>query len=589
MSRPAAGFSLVEVLVAVALLAVGLLALAALQGALARNAADAKARTRILAVAAGELDALRATPFADIASLDAPIDARNVACGTPANAVEHAACDSGIRGLLLWRTVTPSGDGTLKHVRVAAEWLAPSGDPRSLELRTTLGELALDPNRLHALERAPMQPQVHRAATGDSAIAQPGMLPVPMGEGRAVATTVPLVDPIGMTRFEVVAYANDSKGARVERRIETEVVKCACRYGAGGAQLGPLHGTARWPAIWTGLGYAVYAPEDNASAPGDAHAAGPDPDVVQAPRCRECCRDRHDLAGPSPHPRFDAAAPTDRKYALDDAGALIDVDDTRTGAYVDSCRLVRIDGWWRTATDLRAHHFGLLQTETIDGVPAASGKPDPDAAQRYTAFLRDYLAQYADRGTPDNAAVLHGDVARRLDDPERIALPAPSPTDRRHLHARALYVDMLEPQARAVLDAAIAARRAHGGCARDAPHLADCVLPFLPFFTLEMTDIAAWFARDPAVLAVESHDPAADGPSPGGRAIGIAPGASDAVAIARTSNSGAVASAAIPAATDLQGDETELEDAQMFEIGEIGVARIDATGPARPEYAPPPE
>ncbi|MGO4550495.1 prepilin-type N-terminal cleavage/methylation domain-containing protein [Lysobacter sp. 2RAF19] len=586
MRRTNTGFSLLEVLVAVALLATGLLALAALQGALARNAAEAKGRARVLALVSSELDALRATPFADIASLDGPIDGRNVACGAPANEVEHAACDSGLRGLLLHRTVEPSAGGALKSARVAAEWTAPTGETRTVELRTILGDLALEPNRLHAAAPTSLQPRVRRGV--DASILD--TIPIPIGDGRVTAATPPSIDPLGSTRFDVLTYTDEGTGARLENRIETEIVKCACRYGAGGDRLGSLHRTARWPAIWTGMRYAVYAPEDNAQAPGERYLAGPNPDVPQSPRCRECCRDRHDAPGPSSHPKFDTASsdPAYRKYALDEAGALVAVDDTGSGDYVDSCRVVRIDGWWRTAADLRGRHFGLLQTRTVDGVPAASRKPDPGAGERYTTFLRDYLAQYAE-GTPENADALHDQPARGLNQPDRIALPAASQTDRRYLHARMLYVDHLEPQARATLDAAIDARRAQGACPPGAAVLADCVLPFLPFFTLDLTDLAQWSARDPAILAVDSRDPAAPEPTPGGRVYGLAPGVSDAVAAARTSNSGAAGSARVPAATDLQGDEIVVEDAQTFEIGESGLARIDAAPHGRPEYAPPPE
>jgi prepilin-type N-terminal cleavage/methylation domain-containing protein len=405
MQRSNAGFSLLEVLVAVALLATGLLALAALQGSLARSSAEAKGRARLLALVSSEIDALRATPFADIASLDSPIDARDVACSTPTNEVEHAACDSGLRGLVLHRTVSSSAGGVLKTVRVWATWTAPTGETRTLELRTVLGDLALQPNRLHAIAPEPLHALVRRATSGASALAQPDMLPIPIGDGRVTAATSPSIDPIGSTRFDIITYTDDGTGTRLDNRIETEIVKCACRYGGGGAQLGTLHRAARWPAVWTGHRYAVHVPEDDAQAPGERWVAGPNPDVVQSPRCRECCRDRHDASGPSLHPKFDTANTdlTYRKYARDEAGALVAVHDTVSGDYIDSCRLVRIDGWWRTTADLRARHFSLLQTESVEGVDAGSRKPDPEAAERYATFLRDYLAQYADFGTPDNA------------------------------------------------------------------------------------------------------------------------------------------------------------------------------------------
>ncbi|KGQ18625.1 Type IV fimbrial biogenesis protein PilV [Lysobacter dokdonensis DS-58] len=588
MPRRPFGFSLLEVLIAVALLATGLLAIAALQGALARGTADAKARSRVLALVSGELDALRATPFADIASLAAPIDARDPTCAAPANEAEHAACDSGIRGLRLHRTVASAGGGASKSVRVAAEWTAPTGETRTLELRTVLGGLALDPNRIRAFAHMPLHPQVRSTA---AAITTADALPIAVGEGRMQVTTAPRIDALG-TRFDIVTYTpDDDAGARIGDRIEMEVIKCRCRYDAGGAHLGPVHRVPQWPAIWTGVRYGLYAPEGDTPPPGAAYTAGPDPDVVQSPRCRECCRDRHDVAGPSPHAEFDPANadPRYRKYDLDEGGALVQVDDTVSGTYVDSCRLVRVDGWWRTAADLQARHFALLQTEAIDGVPAASRKPDPEAAHRYTRFVRDYLAQYADVPAPDNARALHDEPARGLNLPARITIATPPPTDRRHLHARALYVDALEPIARKALDDAVDARRANDGCAAGSAHLADCVLPYLPFFTQDLTDIAAWSVRDADVLAVDSHDPAADVPVPGGRVRGLAHGATDAVAVARLSNSGAASSTHIPGATDLQGDQATLEDTQMFEIRESDAAHVDAAPRRRPEYAPPPE
>ena len=225
--RRCAGFSLLEVLVAVTLLAIGLLALAALQGALARSASEANARARVIALLAGELDALRATSFAEIASLAAPIDASNADCGAPANAVEHAACDAGIRGLRLQRNVTRVG-ATLHSVQVSAEWSAATGETRTLELRTLLGELALDPNRLHAVAPAPIHAQVQRST---SELLQPGGMPIGIGEG-SVATTIPVPifqrgEEVG-TRFDGVRFEENGEQARLDARTEMHFVKCRC-------------------------------------------------------------------------------------------------------------------------------------------------------------------------------------------------------------------------------------------------------------------------------------------------------------------------------------------------------------------------
>ena len=83
-----AGFSLLEVLVAVVLLATGLLALAALQGSLARSSAEAKTRSRIAALMAAEMDNVRSTiPYANVTTA-APVSANNPDCTAPANDVE---------------------------------------------------------------------------------------------------------------------------------------------------------------------------------------------------------------------------------------------------------------------------------------------------------------------------------------------------------------------------------------------------------------------------------------------------------------------------------------------------------------------
>ncbi len=58
-ARSDRGFSMIDVLVAIVVLATGLLALAALQGALTRNGADSRARSQVAAYTESVVDRMR--------------------------------------------------------------------------------------------------------------------------------------------------------------------------------------------------------------------------------------------------------------------------------------------------------------------------------------------------------------------------------------------------------------------------------------------------------------------------------------------------------------------------------------------------
>ena len=91
-ARAMRGFSLLEVLVAVVVLAVGLLALASLQGSLTRSAADAKVRARVAAMLSARMDQLRLGGYGALPATNTPI----TTISTEADGCDPASTDGWI-------------------------------------------------------------------------------------------------------------------------------------------------------------------------------------------------------------------------------------------------------------------------------------------------------------------------------------------------------------------------------------------------------------------------------------------------------------------------------------------------------------
>ena len=594
--RNAGGFSLLEVMIAVVVLATGMLALAALQSSLTRSSAEAKTRARVAALLSAHMDQLRAAQYTAAATLASD------GCATDLGAsdwVPASFCqEAGIGALTATQSVTtwssavgaasftagrvPAAGGQepeFKRVVLAASWNDAAGGGHTLSMTTQLSSLALRDSLLPP-------PASSGTATGKPIVTEDtpegaGVIPVVLGNGNSSAASNPTPELVGRnnvlvgTRFNVLTYTPSGSSATIQKRFETDVIKCSCQYGAGGTNLPEIYRTAQWPAIWNGERYELFKPSTATDAPGQAYNSGPKAGVTQSPLCQECCRDHHDNATTGVAKFDPEATGAYQKYDINGSGNLVTVGNTTNSSYVDSCRVIRVDGFWRTAADMYSRQFGLLETETVSGVQAKTGVPTTSATNAYKNFVKDYLKQYdgSVATAPANAQTLYDDTTRGLNNPATVTITPPlSSTDYRYLHARGLYVDYLEQAARDKITKVLASRRAQGQCLVGGTDLADCVLPYLPFTTINLTEIAKWTASDATVLDVNSQNQLGDDvPTPsGGRTVGLKSGTADNVSTMRTSNSGVAVvstSSLIQGAVDNLGDQTTVTDRQSFTVG----------------------
>lgn len=579
------GFSLIEVLIAAVVLATGLLALASLQAALSRNAADARARSQVAAFVDLAVERVRAgasgadfakvppstTPWvnpwttAELSDLQTRAGVSNLninVTGThyDGRSGSFVVYDSASSGNL--RIAAPQ----YKELRVVATWNDATGGNRRYDVTTIISPRTLGDSRTPFDASTGGGEDQKVPAIRTNSPAEAGVIPIAIGDNSDTAATNPKPTissgNVIRTSYEVLTYRNlDATTVRQQRRVETAVVGCSCMPGA--APTGVFYGTPQWPAYWNGERYTLYTPSSNAAAPGAASPSGPDSTVTQDPLCTQCCRDHHDTSSTT-DVRFDPFRTGSHQHFRFVPGATPSefVSPTTGQPYLEACRMIRVDGFWRTAQDLNAEHFGLLKTTANATSPEPEHNPDDaanSAVEFYERFVIDYLKfKYLPGQTAQDANTLY--AAKGLDDPALLEINRPTPADERYLHARGLYVDKIETETRAKIVAAASS------CTRT--NREECILPLLPFTSINLTEPAFWSPENAAAFTVDSDGFVVFRPTAPNRgrvnAIATAPPneQSDVISRMQKSNSGV---AVRDRGIDPQ-DDADLTDAQEFRI-----------------------
>ena len=545
--RQSLGFSLIEVLLALVVLSTGILGISWLQASLTRSAADAKMRSYAISIAQAELERIRADVAADAPKLDAyvaivdqaatAVDGSEAATGFLFNmsldVTEFNQLPEGTQSCGTFPCFEVSGigggDATVpgyKEVVIEVTWTAAdsaASDDQfvrvggNISKLSTAGINSVMKDNSAASGGGPVIIASKSALGLDAA----GVIPIQTGgeggEATAATNPKPIVDNTTGTatvKFTLLNYQDGGTGnVMVQRQTETELLSCKCEYSGFGTGIGSAMTTKMRPTYWTGNAYSVPKTAaqvgitvPNARAAATESWSGGSRAIQQSPNCDICCRDHHDpTMSVGTNPKFDPYRSDGHDhyvYPLDSKGnpILADFAKVTSGSgsrYAESCRVIKVGGIWRTAVDMDANHVGLLATNQTTTGGAVAWAPTEPASTSYSSFLRAYLEDLllntsttpatisVQSLTSSQVTTLENAQAPSLNDPAKVGISTNS-ASKRYLHGRALYVDKLSKEAIEFLD------RQLTNCA--ATSKLTCVLSYLPFAPLNVTELARWSA-----------------------------------------------------------------------------------------------
>ena len=524
-NRHIKGFSLLEVLISIVIFAFGLLALVQLQGSLSRSAADANQRTVAVNLAEETMEQRRG--FSRLTT-----DPNG---SVPAYADIVGGTQYRTRGGIVYRVDSVVRDYYYSGESVTTS--APTGRPNSdfkvvdLTVSWDSGqEFRVDSNTQASLGSGSVRLTDVIASTTSAASArglatgnlnaagpevqydpgsQPDVISITLGNNRFKESTVPLPDVIRQnerveTTFDVVTYSQFDEAASFIRREEFRAISCACtlRVPTSTSQGGNR------PTAWTGKQYKA---GEFVSKPYGVSASN-----QQSIFCDVCCRDHHDGGtgvdddpndpGRSRYDPFKDNDPVngndeywgasstlvgDHKHYNRDAEGNLILAQEDMATYLEACRLVRKDGFFKTAQDLRA--------ESLNNFPASYLNTDSGVAN-YSSFVTRGVSEYDEAVGSRN---LYEDDPPVFPEPSEVDppvnfpatspsnpayLPTPTGATNRQLQTRGIYLDYLSDELRVAINCLDM-----GGTGEtcDVPGVVTA-LEIIPFYDVQLTWLARW-------------------------------------------------------------------------------------------------
>lgn len=516
----ARGYSLLEVLISVVIFAIGLLALLQLQGGLTRSAADANQRTVAANLAEEIMEQRRGFSRLSVDPDGVDPAYADIVDGTTSftrGGIEYEVTtevDDYYYSGGSFSTTAPTGRALsdFKVVTLTVSW---GGDIQQEfridnDNRATLGSGSVSLTDVIASTTSAASARALAAGnldlSGPEAAYDPGSQPdvvsLSLGNNRFKESTIPLPDvtrsdELVETTFDVVTYSQLDEASHFIRREEFRAVSCECTLHVPDSS---AEGGNR-PTVWTGN---VYETGEFVSKPYGESASN-----QQSVMCDICCRDHHDGGsgeeddsddpGRAHYNPFkasdeywsDGSFNGDHKHYTRTNTGELQLADTDGDKYVEACRMVRKDGFFKVAQDLRA--------ESVNDFPASYFETDGNV-DTYSDFVTGGAATFEEDIGATNFYETSPPTfveADEMDPPitfpgtttgNATTLPTATGAESLQLQSRGVYVDYMSDELRVAINCL---DLGGSGDDCDVPGVASS-LEIMPFYDVQLTWLARW-------------------------------------------------------------------------------------------------
>ncbi|WP_258807246.1 prepilin-type N-terminal cleavage/methylation domain-containing protein [Pseudidiomarina sp. CB1] len=474
------GFTFVEVLVALVIIAVGVAGLVSLQRMFIQSSTRAAERTAAMELAQEKIEELRFVEYANLAAGSETADREGKTFTVGWTVAERYWSAGG------WIPASdPSAPDPLppepdiKNVTVSVAWTERAGDAESLDMEAWFSKIESRDGGLVVTQPNPRQQPSVTYNPG----AAPEVIAVRLTENdgaeqyqvKETTKPTPQVAKRGdklQVRFDTVTYDEETQTQRIEDFV---TVNCSCRF-VGVAENGLT------PARLVLEGdYLVLDPNGSQAT---QKMVGEPADTNQPELCTICCRDHHDsnaMASSGNVYREESSllrVPSgDHRHFTNVNGQLVQagLDDV----YEESCRLRRVDGYYVTYPDWKVETITAMSSQYLVNA-ATSGE--------YTDYVRAVV----------KALVLNQSLPSPPSGRDMRVVPGAY-----QLIGRAIYLDRMTDSHRSAVVTAIQNGEADW-------------LTKVPFYEVNLTLLGDWDSANDAVATVTNEpietivDPAND-------------------------------------------------------------------------------